>query len=98
MPKKSAKKRRIVSGIDKEIKEALKEKKLVIGTRVVFKELKKGNIQKVIYASNCPAENMKELECYSKSVAEVKAFSGNSVKLGEVCGKPFRALVVGIKR
>lgn len=98
MPKKSRKKRRVSSGIDREIKQALKEKKLVIGTRVVFKGLKKGRIKKVIYASNCPAESMKDLEQYSKSEAGPEAFSGNSVKLGEVCGKPFKILMVGIKK
>lgn len=100
MPKKSMKKRRkaISTGIEKEIKEALKEKKLVIGTKVVFKGLKKGRIKKALYASNCPVGSMKDLEQYGKSGAELEAFSGNSLKLGEVCGKPFKTLIVGIKK
>jgi ribosomal protein L30E len=100
MPKKSMKRRRkaVSTGIEKDIKEALKEKKLVIGTRVVFKEMKKGRIKKVIYASNCPAESMKNLEQYGKSGAGLGVFKGDSLKLGEVCGKPFKALMVGIKK
>ena len=97
MPKKS-KKRKVVSGVEKEIKEALKESRLVIGTRVVLKGLKKGGIQKVICASNCPAASMKDLEQYSKNVKGIETFGGNSAELGEICGKPFKALTVGIKK
>lgn len=100
MPKKSMKSRRkaVLTGIEKDIKEALKEKKLVIGTRVVFKELKRGRIKKIVYASNCPAESMKDLEQYGKSGAGLGVFKGDSIMLGEACGKPFKALMIGIKK
>jgi ribosomal protein L30E len=97
MPKKSEKK--IISGgIAAEIKEAIKEKKLVIGTRVVLKGLKKGEMRRITYASNCPEDGKNEIERYSKGGVEVGPFGKNSVELGETCGKSFKAVVVGIKK
>lgn len=77
---------------------ALKEKRTVIGSRTVMKFLKNGKLEMVFYASNCPEERVKDLKYYSKiSGIPVKRFSGTSKDLGEVCGKPFTILMVGIK-
>ncbi|MCX6814058.1 MAG: 50S ribosomal protein L30e [Candidatus Aenigmarchaeota archaeon] len=85
--------------VNHEIKEAMKEKKIIIGSRTVIKGVKRGHINSVIYASNCPEETRKDLEYYSKSeFVAVKDFKGNSVQLGEICGKPFNVLLVGIKK
>jgi len=84
---------------EKEIKTAMKEKKLVIGSRSVLKNLKSDNIESVICASNCPDNTYGELRYYGKHFGvEVKRFSGNSRRLGEICGKPFGILVLGIKK
>ncbi len=83
----------------KEIKEAKKANKLIIGTRIVFKNLKQGKLSYVVYASNCPTETKKDLNNYSKiSKIKIEEFKGNSVKLGETCGKPFNILLIGIKK
>lgn len=88
-----------MANVNQEIKEAMKEKKIIIGSRTVMKGVKRGHINSVIYASNCPENMMKDIEYYSKSnFVAIKEFSGNSLQLGEVCGKPFNVLLVGIKK
>ena len=89
----------MAANVSQEIKEAMKEKKIIIGSRTVIKGVKKGHINSVVYASNCPDETRKDLEYYSKSgFLGLKEFQGNSVQLGELCGKPFNVLLVGIRK
>lgn len=84
---------------EKEIKDAIKSGKIVIGTRTAIKCLKKGSLSLVIYASNCPEAARKDLDHYaSVSKTEISGFEGNSVKLGEICGKPFNVLLIGVKK
>lgn len=93
------KKTKKASDIRKKINEAKKEKRLLIGTKSVKKAIKGGKIAAVIYASNCPESIERELSYYSKiSKAEVEKSSHNSAKLGEICGKPFSILVLGIAK
>ncbi|MBI4175831.1 MAG: ribosomal L7Ae/L30e/S12e/Gadd45 family protein [Candidatus Aenigmarchaeota archaeon] len=81
----------------KDIQAAVKSEKVLLGTSNVVRRLKAGGIQKVVYASNVPDITKQELEHYSRvSGAELSGFDGVSAKLGEVCGKPFGVLVVGI--
>ena len=84
---------------EKEIKSAIKEKKLLIGSKSVLKNLKRNVIKSVIHASNCPEDRLKDLEYYGKNFGiELKRFKGNSRQLGEVCAKPFNISVIGIKK
>lgn len=76
-----------------------KSKKLIIGSSTVIKRAKKGEIQKVVKASNCPENLKNDLLQYSKlSKFEIEDFPGDSKQLGEMCGKPFNILMVGIKK
>lgn len=85
--------------INKEIKDAIKEGKLLIGSEKIFKEVKQGSVNTVIHASNCPETSKRDLNYYSKHFGiELKRFNGSSVELGELCGKPFNILLVGIKK
>ncbi|UCD07797.1 MAG: ribosomal L7Ae/L30e/S12e/Gadd45 family protein [Candidatus Aenigmatarchaeota archaeon] len=85
--------------IGKQIKDAIKNDKLIIGSRTVLKNLKNEMLESVVYASNCPEELMKDLNHYSKvSGIKLEEFNGNSVQLGELCGKPFRILIIGMKK
>jgi len=85
--------------IEQEIKEALKAKKLLIGSRRVFRCVRRGSVKSVIYASNCPEGAKKDLNRYAAlSKIDIKEFAGNSSRLGEICGKPFNVLVVGVQK
>jgi len=85
--------------ISKEIKEATKEKKLVIGTRATVKLLKNNGIRIVILSSNVPESIRNDMERYNKeSKSELVNFDGDSIRLGQMCGKPFKMLSLGIKK
>ena len=102
MPKKKTRKKKAkesASGVGNDIKEAMKEKKLLIGSNSVIRAMKKGGLQVVICASNLPAERKKELEKHASALdIVIKDFGNNSANLGEACGKPFNILLIGIKK
>ncbi len=82
----------------KGIKDAMNEKRVVIGTRAVMKGLKRGHVGKVVYASNIPETTRQDLGHYSKLGIEAEEFPGDSLKLSQTCGKPFKILLIGIKK
>lgn len=85
--------------INKIIKDSLKEKKILMGTREVIKHSKNGSIKTIILSSHIPASLRKNLEHYSRvSSIELKEFDGDAEKLGQICGKPFKILAVGIRK
>ncbi len=100
MAKKRTKRRnRKTSGVIEEISEAEKEGKLVIGSNMILRHARKGGLKAVIYATNMPEGRKEDLEKYcSVSSLEMKEFDGDSMRLGESCGKPFNVLMVGIKK
>lgn len=84
---------------EKNIKEAIKTKKLVIGSNSVVRGIKTGLVKTVIHASNFPENAMKDLDYYKQAGnISVEKFEGNSKQLGELCGKPFNILLVGVKK
>ena len=90
---------RTVKTAEKEVKDAIKEGKIAIGTRTAMKLLKNDKLSLVLYASNCPETTRKDLNHYaSLSKTEIKGLEDNSIKLGEMCGKPFNVLLIGIKK
>jgi len=87
------------SKLSQEIREAIKEKRIVIGSRSVVKRVKRGSLKSVVVSSNCPGPLRKDLDYYATNAfITVREFKGNSVQLGELCGKPFSILLVGIKK
>jgi large subunit ribosomal protein L30e len=85
--------------VNKEITEAMKEKKLVIGTNNVIKIIKRDDVKCVICSANCTEDVMNDLNYYSKNFGvEIKKFKGNSRQLGEICGKPFNVMLLGIRK
>ncbi|MFQ5647739.1 MAG: ribosomal L7Ae/L30e/S12e/Gadd45 family protein [Candidatus Aenigmatarchaeota archaeon] len=85
--------------VEKEIKDAMGAKRLAIGSRTVLRGLKRGSLKSVVYATNCPEGTRKDLNHYATlSKIEVKEFGGDSSRLGELCGKPFNILAVGVKK
>lgn len=85
--------------VEKTIKEATKEGRLLLGSRRVLKLAKKGAIKSAICASNCLESTRRDLEYYKKTAKlEVMDFEGSSAELGGLCGKPFKIAVLGIKK
>jgi large subunit ribosomal protein L30e len=88
-----------MTSINQEIKDAVKDRKLVIGSRSVMKSVKRGVLDNVVFAENCPEITRKDLEYYEKGgFVKIKPFKGTSLQLGEICGKPFNVLLIGIKK
>jgi large subunit ribosomal protein L30e len=83
--------------LENDIKKALKQKKLLIGSRSVLSAVKAGKTGSLVYARNIPKQALGDVQHYA-SLAGVEAmeFPGNSVQLGEICGKPFNILLLGI--
>lgn len=84
---------------EKDLKEALKTKKVVIGSNSVIRAIKTGAVKTVVHASNLPENSLKDLGYYSQiGGITVEKFEGTSKQLGETCGKPFNILLVGLKK
>jgi large subunit ribosomal protein L30e len=82
-----------------DIKSAMKKDKVVMGSRSVIKSVKNGKTASVIYASNLPRPVLRDLNRYSNiSKIDVREFEGNSAELGELLGKPFPVLMLGIRK
>ena len=89
----------------KEISEEIKllktrvvtEKKAVIGTERVLKELRTRKLQKVFLASNCPDKIKKDVQYYAQ-LAEVPVMElkMDNEELGVFCKKNFFVSVIGI--
>lgn len=74
----------------KELKNALKENKVVFGIKRTIKYLKLGNVKLIVIASNCPDDVKNDLEKYTKmSEIKLEKFDGTAKQLGIFCGKPF---------
>ena len=88
-----------MANINKEIKDALGTGKVLIGSRSVSKAAKKGALAAIVFATNCPESRRKDLENYASTGGfELTAFDGDATRLGEVCGKPFNVLMLGIRK
>lgn len=85
--------------VDKQIKAALKEKKTLVGSRTVMKAVKTGSLSSLVYARNVPKGTMSDIQHYANITGvSAQEFSGNSLELGEICGKPFGVLLLGIRK
>ena len=83
--------------MEKEIKDALKKKLLIIGANATVKKLKQGKIVKVFLASNCPESFKDELMHLGKldNVPVIETEYDNEA-LGVLCRKQFKISTVGI--
>ncbi|HLD43041.1 MAG TPA: ribosomal L7Ae/L30e/S12e/Gadd45 family protein [Candidatus Nanoarchaeia archaeon] len=81
-----------------EVRQALKSKKLVIGTERTLKSLKIGGIQKVFLAANCPEQVKADVAYYARigNAAAVRLKYDNE-ELGVICKKPFAISILGVK-
>lgn len=80
----------------KALKAKIQDKKVIIGTERVLKELKLKKIQVVYLASNCP-DKLKEDIKYYAALAEipVQELTYNNEELGVFCKKNFLVSVLG---
>jgi len=83
--------------VGKAIRLAVDTGKVKFGSRKAVKAALNGEAKLIVVAGNCPANVQGDIDYYSKlsNIATLK-FSGTSVELGSVCGKPFpvSALIV----
>ena len=76
---------------------ALEEKKIIIGSKRAIKYLKLGKVKKIIISNNAPESVKKDVGHYSKLTGiELENFDGTSKQLGIFCGKPFSISVMAI--
>jgi large subunit ribosomal protein L30e len=84
---------------EKQIKEAMKSGKALLGSKSVMRAAMNGRLSGLIYAKNVPATAMNDIRHYSGiSGLDPQEFPGNSLELGELCGKPFGVLLFGIRK
>ena len=82
-----------------EIKKAMEEKKLIIGTKETIKKLKQGKIAKVFVSLNCPGDvkdDLHHLCTVSKTLTADVGVPNN--ELGIICKKPFSISVVSVSK
>ncbi|MBS3156310.1 ribosomal L7Ae/L30e/S12e/Gadd45 family protein [Candidatus Woesearchaeota archaeon] len=79
----------------KDLREALKEGKIVVGTEKTLKKLKKGEVKNVYISSNCPEEVRGDIEHYCKVFnAKLNKVKETNEELGVICKKPFSISVL----
>lgn len=79
-----------VSDIERELVNALKTGRVVLGSRRTLRYVKVGKARAVIVASNAPPEIREDILYYARlGGIPVYIYPGTSVELGAVCGKPF---------
>ena len=80
-----------------DIKKDLKTRKVVIGTKIVIKNLRINKLEKIYIASNCNESSKKELEYYSKllKIPVIKLKQLND-ELGVICKKQYSISMLGV--
>ncbi len=81
-----------------ELREAINNKNVIIGTKRTLKYLKLKEIKLVMLANNCPENIKRDIEQPAK-LANIKleTFEGTGKQLGIFCGKPFAINTIAIK-
>lgn len=81
-----------------EVRKLNKESRLVIGQNSVIRSLKKGVLERVLVAKNCPEIIKERVKYYSKLLGiTIEELRWNNEELGSACKKPFTVNIVGIK-
>ena len=82
-----------------DIKKLLKTDKLVLGTALTVKHLKRGKLEKVYLSRNCPQQVREDLKHYATLAStELVGLDVPNDQLGDVCKKPFSISVIGLLR
>jgi large subunit ribosomal protein L30e len=79
-----------MADIDKAIRMAVDTGKVEFGVNSALRLASSGEARLIILSSNCPKKFKEDITYYSKlSKTAVCRFSGTSLELGSLCGKPF---------
>ena len=82
----------------KEIRKAVQENKLLIGTLETMKQLKLGKVKKVFLTANAPKAVMDDVAYYgSLAKTPFVVLKETNEDLGVVCKKPYAVSVAAIK-
>lgn len=80
-----------------DIKDAIKNNKLIIGTKRTVKALKKDELSAIYLASNCPEVLEEDINYFASfDSVPVEKMTVTCDELGVLCKKPFLVSVVGI--
>ena len=86
--------------IDTNLKVVYKTGKIVYGKSQVLKNLRRGNLFKMlIISNNCPMELMNQLNHYNSLLNNqifIYKYKGSSWDLGLACAKPYMISIIGI--
>ncbi len=86
----------IMKLLEKTLKDALKEKNCVIGTKKILSSI--ANIKMIVVSQSVTAENIKKIkENMQNEKIPMIHFKGTSVALGKLCGLPFRVSTISLK-
>ena len=81
-----------------ELRDAISNKNVIVGTKRTLKYLKIKGVKLVILANNCPEDIKSDIEQYAKLAdVKVETFDGAGKQLGIFCGKPFSINTIAIK-
>ncbi len=79
------------------LKEAIESKKIIIGKERTLKLLRKGSLQQVYIASNCPKNVKEDVSHYSKLFdIPISQLKENNEELGILCKKPFAISIIAV--
>ena len=80
----------------KDLKEAIEQKKLIIGKERTLKLLRKGQLSRVILSKNCSKEVKEDIQHYANLFnISVTLSTQSNEELGVLCKKPFAISVLG---
>jgi len=80
-----------------DLRNALKENKVILGSKRTIKYLKLGKVKMIVISNNCPENVKKDLEHYTKLTGtKLENFDGTAKQLGIFCGKPFSIATLAI--
>ncbi len=78
-----------------DLRQALKEKEMVYGTKKTIKKLMQGKVAKVFLASNCPDKVRQDVKHYAQlSGADVVELDVPDEEVGLICKKQFSITVL----
>jgi large subunit ribosomal protein L30e len=87
-----------VIDVNKAIVTAVKTGKVILGSKRTIDAVRTGKAKLVILASNCPPTVRGDIEYYARlSKIPVYIYQGNSIDLGETCGKVFTVAAMAIR-